>query len=111
MRFANSLLTRWRFWAPLPPSRDGGARALTALLLLWVPLPFYAYSVAYGSVPIFIPLWWPHSWYNTRYGMEMLPRLRHLFALLAWLAARAWHEDRCPDVAPLILVGAVAARS
>jgi len=24
-------------------------------------------------VPIFIPKWWPHSWYNTRYGMEMLP--------------------------------------
>ena len=42
-------------------------------LLLWLPVPFYAYSVAYGSVPIFIPKWWPHSWYNTRYGMEMLP--------------------------------------
>ncbi len=41
-------------------------------LLLWIPMPFYAYSVAYGSVPIFIPPWWPHSWYNTRYGMEML---------------------------------------
>ena len=43
------------------------------LLLLWVPLPFYAYSVAYGSVPIFIPLWTPYSYYNTRYGMELLP--------------------------------------
>lgn len=42
-------------------------------LLLWLPIPFYAYSVAYSSVPIFIPKWWPHSWYNTRYGMEMLP--------------------------------------
>ncbi len=52
-------------------------------LLLWVPLPFYAYSVAYGSVPIFIPWWWPHSFYNVRYGMEMLP----VFALgVAFLA-------------------------
>ncbi len=42
-------------------------------LLLWLPVPFYAYSVAFGSVPIFIPVWWPHSWYNTRYGMELLP--------------------------------------
>jgi len=42
-------------------------------LLLWFPIPFYAYSVAYGSVPIFLPPWWPHSWYNTRYGMEMMP--------------------------------------
>ncbi|HZB88164.1 MAG TPA: hypothetical protein VE291_05865 [Terracidiphilus sp.] len=48
-------------------------RAFTWALLLWIPTPFYAYSVAYGSVPIFIPFWWPHSWYNTRYGMELLP--------------------------------------
>ncbi len=48
-------------------------RALGWALLLWLPLPFYIYSVAYGSVPIFLPPWWPHSWYNTRYGMEMLP--------------------------------------
>ena len=48
-------------------------RALAGTLLLWLPVPFYAYSVAYGSVPIFIPPWWPHSWYNTRYGLELLP--------------------------------------
>jgi hypothetical protein len=50
-------------------------RAVSWALLLWLPLAFYAYSVAYGSVPIFLPVWWPHSWYNTRYGMEMLPAL------------------------------------
>ena len=50
-------------------------RALAWTLLLWVPVPFYAYSVAYGSVPIFIPPWWPHSWYNTRYGLELLPAM------------------------------------
>lgn len=44
-----------------------------ALQLLWLPIPYYAYSVAYSSVPIFIPPWWPHSWYNTRYGMSSLP--------------------------------------
>jgi hypothetical protein len=48
-------------------------RAFTWALLLWLPVPFYAYSVAYGSVPIFLPPWWPHSFYNTRYGIEMLP--------------------------------------
>jgi len=48
-------------------------RAFTWVLLLWFPVAFYAYSVSYNSVPIFIPVWWPHSWYNTRYGMEMLP--------------------------------------
>ena len=44
-------------------------------LLLWLPLGFYTYSVAYGWVPIFLPVWWPHNFYNTRYGMEMLPAL------------------------------------
>jgi hypothetical protein len=50
-------------------------RAFSWALLLWLPMPFYAYSVAYGSVPIFLPPWFPHSWYNTRYGMELLPAL------------------------------------
>jgi hypothetical protein len=44
-----------------------------ALLLLWIPLPFYAFSVAYSGVPIFMPVWWPFSYYNVRYGLELLP--------------------------------------
>jgi len=43
------------------------------VLLLWTPLPFYALSVAYGSVPIFVPQWWPFSEYNLRYGLQLLP--------------------------------------
>jgi hypothetical protein len=50
-------------------------RAFAWVLLLWLPASFYAYSVAYGSVPIFLPVWWPHSWYNSRYGIELLPAL------------------------------------
>jgi hypothetical protein len=50
-------------------------------LLLWVPLPFYVYSISYGSVPIFIPQLWPHSFYNSRYGMELLPA----FAIFTFL--------------------------
>lgn len=58
-------------------------RAESGLWLLWLPLPFYVYSVAYGSVPIFIPQLWPHSYYNARYGMEMLPALAIYGALAA----------------------------
>ena len=76
LRFANTLLVLTILGTLTAVARWWSA-SLAAMLLLWVPLPFYAYSVAYGSVPIFIPLWWPHSWYNTRYGMEMLP----IFAL------------------------------
>ncbi|MGB8260166.1 MAG: hypothetical protein WCE75_07435 [Terracidiphilus sp.] len=82
-------------------------------LLLWFPAPFYAYSVSWGSVPIFLPVWWPHSWYNLRYGMEMLPA----FALGAGFAARlvlgavrefkpAWQRYA---LAPLLLIVAVNA--
>jgi hypothetical protein len=42
-------------------------------LLLWAPLLFYSLSVAYGSVPIFVPVWWPFSHYNVRYGLQLLP--------------------------------------
>jgi hypothetical protein len=69
-------------WACLTARR----RAFLWALLLWFPIPFYAYSIAYGSVPIFLPPWWPHSWYNTRYGMEMLPAFALGLAFTAQLA-------------------------
>ena len=71
-------------------------RAALASLLLWIPLPFYLYSVAYGSVPIFIPQLWPFSYYNSRYGMELLPAL----ALFAFLAVQ-WVEVRWSSSQPL----------
>jgi hypothetical protein len=66
-------------------------------ILLWMPLLFYVYSIAYGSVPIFIPQLWPHSYYNSRYGMEMLPALA-LFGLLAV----QWAEGRWSQSQPLV---------
>jgi hypothetical protein len=48
-------------------------RRLWPLIFLWVPLPFYMFSIAYGGVPIFIPPWWPYTIYNARYGIELLP--------------------------------------
>jgi hypothetical protein len=54
------------------------------LLLLWLPLPFYALSLAYGGVPIFVPPWWPFSFYNLRYGLELLPAFTAGVAFLAY---------------------------
>jgi hypothetical protein len=48
-------------------------RRLWPLLLLWVPLPFYTLSIAYSGVPIYLPVWWPFSFYNVRYGLQLLP--------------------------------------
>ncbi len=90
-------------------------RAFPWTLILWIPVPFYAYSVAYGSVPIFIPPWWPHSWYNTRYGLELLPALAlglGFIAQLAVAAARAckpqWAKIAAGMLAALLGVNAWA---
>jgi len=48
-------------------------RRLWPLLLLWTPVPFYMLSIADGGVPLYVPAWWPFSFYNVRYGIEMLP--------------------------------------
>jgi hypothetical protein len=80
-------------------------RQIWPVLLLWLPLPFYAYSVAYGSVPIFIPIWRPFSWYNTRYGMELLPAFA-LFAgcLIPLLVSRLPKVRRYALLASFLLV-------
>jgi hypothetical protein len=58
-------------------------RGSAAVLLLWLPIPFYMLSVAYGGVPIFTPAWWPYSLYNVRYGVQLLPALAAGVALAA----------------------------
>ncbi len=91
---ANLLLLAALAGAALAVKKGLGAAAA----LFWLPILFYTYSVAYGSVPIFFPFWYPHGWYNTRYGMEMLPA----FALgLAFLAAAglAWVSKNRPELA------------
>ena len=73
----------------------GRWRTFRTWLLLWVPLLFYALSIAYGSVPIFIPVWWPFSYYNVRYGLELLPVFA-VFPVLwgLWLAERVGTSRR-----------------
>ena len=59
------------------------------LLFLLLPAPFYALSVAYGGVPIFIPAWWPFTHYNVRYGLQLLPAFAAGLAILVYLAVRS----------------------
>jgi hypothetical protein len=58
------------------------ARSMWPLLMLWVPLLFYALAISYGGVPIFMPVWWPYSYYNVRYGLYMLPAAAVFIALV-----------------------------
>jgi hypothetical protein len=54
-------------------------RQSAVMVLLWLPVVFYALSVAYGSVPLHVPMWWPFAIFNQRFGLELLP----LFAVSA----------------------------
>ena len=57
-------------------------KAKAILLLLWTPVAFYAYSVAYGSVPLHVPMWWPFAIFNQRFGLELLPMFAIAVGLL-----------------------------
>ncbi len=60
---------------------------------LWLPIPFYAYSIAYGSVPIHVSTWWPFATFNQRYGLQLLPLLAVSAGLLAAFLFR-WSASR-----------------
>lgn len=49
------------------------ARKFLPWVVLWTPALFYVLCIAWGSVPIYLPNWWPFSYYNVRYGLQMLP--------------------------------------
>lgn len=55
-----------------------------ALLLFSIPA-FYVASLYSSGTPIFVPSLWPHSWYNTRYGLGALPAAAFGVAALAAL--------------------------
>jgi hypothetical protein len=65
-------------WLVDRPER--GRRA--AALLLLVPLPFYVHSMAHASVPLYVPTLFPNTYYNLRYGLEMLPAVAILPSFL-----------------------------
>jgi hypothetical protein len=57
------------------------ARRYLNWAVLWTPLPFYVLCIAWGSVPIYHPEWWPFSYYNVRYGLQLLPAVAVFAAL------------------------------
>ena len=54
-----------------------------AALLVTLPAAFYVWSIHSSSTPIFVPTLWPHSFYNTRYAMALLPMVAVGVAALA----------------------------
>jgi hypothetical protein len=76
-------------------------RSLWPLVLLALPPVFYLWSMHSAGTPIFVPYLWPHSYYNTRYGLAALPLLA--FAAAALVAVT---PARLRALAALLVVGA-----
>src|SRR5215470_13792530 len=87
-------------------------RRLAPFLLLWVPLPFYVLSVAYAGTPIFVPVWWPFSYYNVRYGIQLLPAVAIFFAVsvyfLTTLARSATGKAAVTALAAAVVIASYA---
>lgn len=75
-------------------------------LLLWAPVPFYTLSVAYGGVPIFLPVWWPFSIYNLRYGLQLLPVFTVFGGVVGAKLAGCTGKPKVAAAAVLVFVGA-----
>jgi hypothetical protein len=70
MALAGAVVALWR-------------RAFWPLLVLSLPPLFYLWSMySSGGTPIHVPGLWPHSYYNTRYGLAALPLLAFASAAL-----------------------------
>jgi Dolichyl-phosphate-mannose-protein mannosyltransferase len=63
-------------------------RAIWPALLLTLPAVFYVWSMHSAATPIFVPTLWPNSFYNTRYGLAVLPLLAFGSGALVTLAPR-----------------------
>jgi hypothetical protein len=55
-------------------NRRGWGRGAAAFLFL-VPLPFYIHALAYAALPLYVPTLFPFTYYNLRYGVQMVPAL------------------------------------
>lgn len=82
---------------------------LATSALLWSPVAFYALSIAYGSVPIYMPDWYPHSAYNVRYGLELLPAFAVLIPVAAFLFLQHFRNASVQRIAAITVAILVAA--
>jgi hypothetical protein len=62
-------------------------RAFWPLIFLALPPAFYVWSIHSSATPVFVPTLWPHTWYNIRYALALLPLTALGAAALVSLAA------------------------
>ena len=79
-------------------------------LFFLLPIVFYPASIAYGSVPIHLPEWWPFNYYNVRYGIELLPAFAVFTALVLHVVLMKVRQ-RSGMAAAVIIMTAILAGS
>ena len=80
--------------------RVWGREAVAFLFL--VPLPFYIHALAYAALPLYVPTLFPFTYYNLRYGVEMVPALALFPAFL--LPGSLPRRRRCALLAFFVVV-------
>ncbi len=53
-----------------------------ATLLLLILFPFYIQAMSSAAVGLYVPTYFPHSYYNLRYGIELLPAIAILASFI-----------------------------
>jgi len=61
-------------------------------VLMFVPFIFYSLAMAHGGIPIFVPQWWPFSYYNVRYGLQLLPAMSVGTGYAAYICSQKWNR-------------------
>jgi len=79
-------------------------RLFWPVLFAALPPLFYVWSMHSGSTPIYVPILWPYSYYNTRYALTALPLLAIAGGSLVLLSSLRWR----PLIAGAIVIAAVA---
>jgi len=77
------------------------------LLMLWSPVVFYSLTIAYGSVPLHVPMWWPFAIFNQRFGLELMPMFAVSAGVLVALISSQWpavNEWKAGPVAAAVLI-------
>ncbi len=59
--------------------------------------------IAWGSVPIYHPEWWPFSYYNVRYGLQLLPAIAVFFGLACEFLANFFPRRIVAGAAVLVI--------
>ena len=85
-----------------------GARRFAVWWLFWLPLPFYTLSIAYGSVPLYVPVWRPFASYNVRYGLELLPAVAVFAAVTFETLRRASRRFAWRAMVAAVVIGVLA---